>query len=138
MFSGLFDYYGGGYHNEYGHGSLWLGFAEKSKHASEREERAKAAFDKFAAHAKTNQPIHDTLLDPSCHLTGPCFRDFKKHVKTRPGWDAKQRRATEQEKAQYRPTGRGHANWTDITYKPPTVAAAKPTSAIKKKPTKAK
>jgi hypothetical protein len=54
-----------------GYGGLWSGFAEKSKHAQEREDQAKAAFDKLAAQVKpgSSKSVHHTLLDPSvvCH-----------------------------------------------------------------------
>jgi len=60
------DYDGYGY-GGYGGGDLWSGFAEKSKHAQEREDQAKAAFDKLAAQVKSgsSKSVHHTLLDPS-------------------------------------------------------------------------
>ena len=73
------------------------------------------------------------------HLTGPCFRDFKKHVKAHPGWNAQQRRASVEDKAKYRPTGRGHASWIDVVYTPPATSSqsASSGSAINKKAKKA-
>lgn len=97
------------------------GFKKKSEHALRREKVAIASFDALLEEqgtpsAKTTFP----LLTPSNHLTHNCFTTFARHVRSHPGWFASRRKATPEEKAQYRETRvrKGNAYWIDVKYSP--------------------
>jgi hypothetical protein len=42
------------------------------------------------------------LANPDVHLTGPCWRDFSRHVRSFDHWDVKRVAATEEQRAEYR------------------------------------
>ena len=61
--------------------------------------------------------IHLTM--PNFHLTGPCFRDLKKHVKKSPGWDLKRIACSEAEKVQHKVTRKSNAYFVNAIYTVP-------------------
>ena len=113
------------------HRSEW---SEKSAAASARESSARSAF--LALRGQTSSATTVELLEPSTHLTQPCWRDFKKFVSQHAGWSAKRRQATEDEKRHHGEKRKGAVYFVDVTYKPPksvgTAAASKKT--VKKTP----
>ena len=58
------------------------------------------------------------LLKPSCHLTGACFKDFRKHVRGFTGWSVVRREATPAEKMASGETRRGKVYFTSVVYNP--------------------
>jgi len=111
-------------------------YAEKSAAAERREKAATNAFDKMLAGAGTNPATPMAkfeLLPPHVHLTGPCWRDFKKHVGRFPGWSVSRRVATEEEKSKSGETRKGAVHFVECAYKPPKPGkAAKPPTAAPK------
>jgi hypothetical protein len=79
----------------------------KSESAKQQEKAAIAAFDaqKQVVEARAAEGDGDVitvqLLKPTSHLTINCWSAFSKHVKISPGWKAKRRVATPEEKAAY-------------------------------------
>jgi len=59
------------------------------------------------------------LTKPNLHLTGPCYRDLRKHVKSHANWDVQRTAATPQEKRQYKETRRGKVYFINVIYKVP-------------------
>ena len=101
-------------------------WSEKSDAASRREQAARRAFE--AAMAKVVEdaptaPVTMQLLEPSTHLTQPCWRDFKKHVERYQGWSAKRRAASNAEKQQHGETRKGTCYFVDVTFSPAKAAA---------------
>merc|ERR550519_2110436 len=76
------------------------------------------------------------LLKPSCHLTGACWKSFRKHVISFDDWVPKRRVVTEEEKKQHKETRKGKVYFIDVVYNVPkekqamkrTVDAAQGTS----------
>jgi hypothetical protein len=67
-----------------------MNFPEKSMDALVIEAEVMAAFRAhMKASSKQKQLTTTRLIQPSQHLTGPCWRDFSKYVKTFAGWTAK-------------------------------------------------
>ena len=101
--------------------------------AKQREEAAKTAMDNHCASVTTTMmetPADErndllltlksptVLLQPSTHLTAPCWRDFRKWMKTsHPKWDAKKRQATDAEKLRSGETRKGKVYFVDVVYK---------------------
>lgn len=76
-------------------------FAAKSQAAIRREKDAIAIFDEYRmdCSAHPNDAITDVVLLPPClHLTVVCWKVFRKHVFSFPGWSTKRRAATPEEK----------------------------------------
>jgi hypothetical protein len=76
------------------------GFAVKSKAALVRETDAIAVFDHFRQQLVTTTFASRTavLFPPSLHLTRACWKTFREHVSSFPGWHTKRRVATPSEK----------------------------------------
>ena len=101
--------------------------------AKQREEAAKTAMDNHCASVTTTmmetpednrdyllQTLKSphVLLQPSTHLTAPCWRDFRKWMKTsHPKWDAKKRQASDAEKVASGETRKGKVYFVDVSYK---------------------
>ena len=101
--------------------------------AKQREEAAKTAMDNHCASVTTTMmetaaderndllltlKSPTVLLQPSTHLTAPCWRDFRKWMKTsHPKWDAKKRQATDAEKLRSGETRKGKVYFVDVVYK---------------------
>jgi hypothetical protein len=68
------------------------------------------------------------ITKPDCHLTGPCWRDFSRHVRSLDGgacWNVKRIAATAQEKIQYHESHRqGKVYFIQAIYTVPGVVAA--------------
>ena len=64
-----------------------------------------------------------SFLAPDTHLTGPCYRDFNRYVKTFPGWTAKRIKATDEEKK------KGSAYFLKLIFTIPGKAVAKKKAA---------
>ncbi len=104
-----------------------------SQAAKRREEAAKTAMDNHCASVTTTMmetPADErndllltlksptVLLQPSTHLTAPCWRDFRKWMKTsHPKWDAKKRQASDAEKLRSGETRKGKVYFVDVSYK---------------------
>lgn len=100
-------------------------WAEKSNAATEREERAKAAFEQARVIMEARDDLQPgdretvELLKPSCHLTNACWVTFRKLVISYPGWATKRRVATEEEKKQHGEKRKGKVYFTDVIYSVP-------------------
>ncbi|KAJ1450220.1 hypothetical protein M885DRAFT_533047 [Pelagophyceae sp. CCMP2097] len=103
------------------------GFAEKSAAAQRREDEAKEAFDvmREGAEADSGGKVTVELLQPSAHLTGPCWSAFSKHVKSFAGWSAKRRVASEDEKREHAQTRQAKCYFIDVSYKAAGATKAK-------------
>ena len=95
-------------------------FNEKSAAALRREQEAIQSFDDFRLEASgsSNAVICTTLLPPNQHLTAPCWKTFRDHVHSFPGWRAKRREATPQEKLASKEKRKGTVYWIDIMFVP--------------------
>lgn len=63
---------------------------------------------------------HNFLLStPDLHLTGPCWRDFSRYVRTHEGWNVKRKAATSEEKKQFRQTRNGAVYFINAVYSIP-------------------
>jgi hypothetical protein len=71
------------------------------------------------------------LLEPNCHLTGPCWRDFSRAVRQHDGWDVKRVEATPEEKKKFRETRRGKVYFIRAIYTVPGGPAKKKKRARK-------
>ncbi len=65
------------------------------------------------------------LTLPSFHITQPCFRDLKKHVKESSGWDLKRVVCTPAEKKLHKVTRKSNAYFVNAIYKVPGTAKKK-------------
>lgn len=63
-----------------------------------RQKRLKSLTDELCAQAAGSAAASAALLPPSLHLTGPCWKTFREHVHSFPGWRAKHHAATVEEK----------------------------------------
>ena len=70
-----------------------------------------------------------SFLAPDTHLTGPCYRDFNRYVKTFPGWTAKRIKATDEEKNKYKFKKKGSAYFLKLVFAIPGKAVAKKKAA---------
>eukprot|EP01082_Thalassiosira_pseudonana_P014296 g13025.t1 g13025 contig7:705047-706126(-) len=59
------------------------------------------------------------ITNPMMHLTGPCWRDFKKAVRKNKGWDVKRFAATEEEKKEHKVQRKGNVYFIDAIYTVP-------------------
>ena len=59
------------------------------------------------------------LSSPNLHLTGPCYRDFAKHVRSFDGFHSKRIRVTGSEKYQYAMGGKHSVYWILIVFRMP-------------------
>ena len=59
------------------------------------------------------------LTVPNEHLTAPCYRDLRKHVKDHPHWDVKRVVATPAQKQEYRETRKGSVYFISVVYTVP-------------------
>ena len=93
--------------------------ADKSAAAKHREEKAMEMFSKAKIQTETRQDLIPgscetiKLLKPSCHLTGPCWSSFSKHVRSHPGWTVKRRAITDEEKKLWGETRKGKCYFVD-------------------------
>lgn len=124
----FFGGHGYGGHGGGGGGIDRRHFNEKSKAAQKREDAAK---DQFDAHRREQQALQvidsehvqqalkepTTLLQPAEHLTAPCWRDFKAHVKSFAGWEAKRTTATEAQKTAAKETRKGKVYFVQVLFK---------------------
>ena len=124
----FFGGHGYGGHGGGGGGIDRRHFNEKSKAAQKREDAAK---DQFDAHRREQQALQvidsahvqqalkepTTLLQPADHLTAPCWRDFKAHVKSFAGWEAKRTTATEAQKTAAKETRKGKVYFVQVLFK---------------------
>lgn len=77
------------------------------------------------------------LTLPNHHMTGPCYRDLRKHIISHEGWDVKRVAATPQERREYRETRKGKSYFINAVYKVQGVEPKKKRSR-KSPPEKAK
>ena len=70
-----------------------------------------------------------SFLAPDTHLTGPCYRDFNRHVKSFPGWTAKRIKASDEEKKKHKFKKKGSAYFLKLIFTIPGKAVAKKKSA---------
>jgi hypothetical protein len=57
------------------------------------------------------------LTLPNHHMTGPCYRDLRKHIISHEGWDVKRVAATPEERREYRETRKGKSYFINAIYK---------------------
>lgn len=73
---------------------------------------------------KSGKKIIIPFTTPKHHLTAPCYRDLRKHIKAHAGWDIQRIAATPQQKRAYDEHRRGRVYFTNAIYKvlgkPPT------------------
>jgi hypothetical protein len=105
--------------------SIGRSFNAKSKAAILREQEAIACFDEHRIDTAsrleqqgfpTNAVIATTLLPPNHHLTAACWQTFRKHVDSFPGWKAKRREATPEEKLASKEKRKGKVYWIETTF----------------------
>lgn len=65
---------------------------------------------------KPGQKIIILLTEPNHHLTGPCYRDLRKHIKRYAGWDTKRITATHEEEIEYHTHRRGKVSFISAVY----------------------
>jgi hypothetical protein len=95
-------------------------FAEKSAAALSREVDARRRFDRLRIEVEhAGVRTQQELLQPNCHLTGPCYSSFSKYVQAHAGWTVRRRTATDAEKRAYGETRRGKCYFVNVTYQPP-------------------
>ena len=70
-----------------------------------------------------------SFLAPDTHLTGPCYRDFNRHVKSFSGWTAKRIKASDEEKKKHKFKKKGSAYFLKLIFTIPGKAVAKKKSA---------
>ena len=66
-----------------------------------------------------------SFLAPDTHLTGPCYRDFNRHVKSFSGWTAKRIKASDEEKKKHKFKKKGSAYFLKLIFTIPGKAVAK-------------
>jgi len=66
---------------------------------------------------KSGQKIIIPLTTPKHHLTAPCYRDLRKHIKAHEGWDIQRIVATPQQKRAYDEHRKGGVYFTNAIYK---------------------
>jgi len=125
----------GGYEETDGHDDgnpRYRNMAEKSTAALEE---AKKKFQEAREHLESpalacgpGTKVAIGLLKPSCHLTGPCWTSFLRHVRSHEGWVAKRREATAEEKQQHKETRKGKVYFIDLVFNVPK--AKKPVTAV--------
>ncbi|KAL9187871.1 hypothetical protein ACHAXT_006249 [Thalassiosira profunda] len=107
----------------------------KKKGAPEEDPMDFSDLDFFTASARPDsycfpgRKIVFPLTLPNLHLTGPCYRDFRKHVKPLANWDLKRTAATAAEKKSYRETRKGKVYFVRAEYTVPGKASKKRKSA---------
>ena len=69
-----------------------------------------------------------SFLAPDTHLTGPCYRDFNRHVKSFSGWTAKRIKASDEEKKKHKFKKKGSAYFLKLIFTIPGKAVAKKSS----------
>ena len=77
------------------------------------------------------------LTLPNHHMTGPCYRDLRKHIISKDGWDVKRVTATPEQRREYRETRKGKSYFINAVYKVQGVEPKKKRSR-KSPPEKAK
>lgn len=92
---------------------------EKSAKATREEDFALKAFDSYITTWHNGTPpkedvIHQ-LLTPNMSLTAPCYRDFSKYVKAKPGWTCKQTEASATQLTKYK-VKKATAYYTDVIF----------------------
>jgi len=143
MFGGFgvaFGSYGAAYGYEYDDGHpRYRNMAEKSAAALRREEEAKNKFEEAREQLESKEDLKPgtkitmELLKPSCHLTGPCWTTFLRHVRSHEGWVAKRREATAEEKQQHKETRKGKVYFIDLVFNVPKakgIMEKKPVTAV--------
>lgn len=111
-------------------------FRQKSNAAQRREDEAKRAFDGMRAAteegaAKDKDSITVDLLEPSTHLTQPCWTAFNRYVKAHAGWSAKRRIATDEEKKKAKEKRKGKCYFISVTFNPRAAAVEAPPAPAK-------
>lgn len=91
---------------------------EKSEAASRRERLAIELFDSLRSQGTPTTKTRRLFLEPSCHLTGACWSTFSKHVRSFPGWMAKRRVATPEEKLASKVKRKGKVYFVDVIHDP--------------------
>lgn len=66
----------------------------------------------FAPGSKITIP----LTSPAHHLTSPCYRDLRKHIKKCAGWDVKRIAATPEQKKQFKQYRKGKVFFVNVVY----------------------
>lgn len=56
------------------------------------------------------------LTKPNLHLTGPCYRDLRKHVHNYANWDVRRTAATEHQKQEYKESRKGTVYFINAIY----------------------
>lgn len=78
------------------------------------------------------------LLTPDVHLTGPCFRDFGRYVRSNPGWTCKRIEANKSEHNKQVQNRKGKAYYVKVIYIVPGVPTKTSKERNKKKKKKKK
>jgi hypothetical protein len=107
------SYGGKGHYND-----PYASMSDKSAAALHRERQAIERFDALRSQGTPTSKMRRLLVEPSCHLTGACRSTFSKHVRSFPGWMAKRRVATLDEKEASKEKRKGKVYFVDIVYDP--------------------
>ena len=100
----------------------YASMSDKSAAALRRERQAIELFHALRSQGTPTSKMRRLLLEPSCHLTGACWSTFSKHVRSFPGWMAKRRVATLEEKEASKEKRKGKVYFVDIVYDPAKAA----------------
>lgn len=111
------DFHGEGFYN-----APYATMSEKSAAALRRESQAIELFDALRSQGIPTNKTRRLLLEPSCHLTGACWSTFSRHVRSFPGWTAKRRVATLDEKEASKVKRKGKVYFVEVIYDPAKAA----------------
>ena len=112
--------------------------AAPAKAAVDDEEEAATAVDVMDSLYEPGTKMVIPLLEPNCHLTGPCWRDFSRAVRDHAGWDVKRIEATPEEKKTFRETRKGKVFFISAIYTVPGGPSKKKKKRAKKAATSTK
>ena len=100
-------------------------FAQKSAAAMGREAEAKRAFDRIRQEVERGgRPSSRELLQPNCHLTGPCYASFSKYVQAHAGWTVRRRTASDAQKRAHGVKSLSKRSFVDVSFQPALAQAA--------------
>jgi len=75
---------------------------KNTRYANNHNHKARhRAVDMIDSLQRPDWVFSTTLLNPETYMTGPCFRDFKRYVKSFPGWTAERFVATREERESF-------------------------------------
>lgn len=93
---------------------------KKEKKASKKSKENEIDFNDMTLYEPGNT-IKVPLAMPNHHLTQPCYRDLRKHVKKNPGWDTHRVALSDAEKKAFKPklNRKGTCYYVNAIYKVP-------------------